>query len=131
MRLADQEALRYSTNYKAKSPRLIPGVGGKISSAKPLRAEAIASQEEHEERGRLAVRRLTRRRAKRGLWVLFWAFLPEAFYNIKNKIETAVRSTAASRPKGKAMVERSAASRPWCAEGSVSEETDEPRCTCQ
>ncbi|MDO6389570.1 hypothetical protein Q4E40_05495 [Pontibacter sp. BT731] len=38
-----------------------------------------------------------------------------------------MRSTTTSRPKGKAMVERSVASRPWCAEGSVSEDTHEPR----
>jgi len=73
----------------------MPGVGGKISSAKPLRAEARASQEKNtREGGRLAVQRLTRRRAKRGLWVLFLAFLPEAFNNSKNKKGTAVRSTA-------------------------------------
>ncbi|MEJ8802064.1 hypothetical protein [Pontibacter sp. H249] len=65
MRLACQLLSKYNSNYEpiTKSPRLIPGVGGKIPGAKPLRAEATASQEEHEERGRLAVRRLTRRRA--------------------------------------------------------------------
>jgi len=40
-----------------------------------------------------------------------------------------VRSTAADRPGGKAMVERSKASRPWRAGGSVREDTDEHRCT--
>ncbi|MBF8961761.1 hypothetical protein I0P70_00770 [Pontibacter sp. FD36] len=38
-----------------------------------------------------------------------------------------MRSTATSQPKGKAMVERSVASRPWRAEGSVREDTDEHR----
>ncbi|MBF8961762.1 hypothetical protein I0P70_00775 [Pontibacter sp. FD36] len=55
---------RYRYSHKAKSPRLMPGVGGKILSAKPLRAEAKAIQEENtREGGRLAARRLTRRRA--------------------------------------------------------------------
>ncbi|MBX0335570.1 hypothetical protein K3G39_20250 [Pontibacter sp. HSC-14F20] len=50
----------------------MPGVGGKISEREAAASGSLSQTGEAAREGeRLAARRLTRRRAQRGLWVLF------------------------------------------------------------